>query len=67
MAAVKKRKFEIPIFAVGGIETSDIPSLLQAGVAGVAISGFITNAIDKDSVIEQIYNQLQYAGASNRK
>ena len=36
---LKERSFDIPITAVGGIRMEDIPSILSAGINGVAISG----------------------------
>jgi thiamine-phosphate pyrophosphorylase len=35
-----------PIIAIGGIIQYDIPSLLDAGVYGIAVSGAIANAVD---------------------
>ena len=35
-----------PIVAIGGIIQYDIPSLLDAGVYGIAVSGAIANAVD---------------------
>lgn len=44
----------IPVIAIGGIVTEDIPELLEAGVYGIAVSGLITNARDKKSTVQQI-------------
>ena len=34
----------IPIFAIGGITTTDIPLIMQTGIAGIALSSAILNA-----------------------
>lgn len=33
-----------PIYAIGGIQTDDIPLIMQTGVYGIAISGLIANS-----------------------
>jgi len=43
-----------PIVAIGGILPDDVPGLRDAGVYGVAVSGAITNVVDKQHVIKQI-------------
>lgn len=51
----------IPVYAIGGITETDIPPLLQTGVAGIALSGLIKNSPDparKTAEIECILNQL---------
>lgn len=37
---------ELPIVAIGGITASDIDSIMQTGVTGIAVSGAILNAAD---------------------
>lgn len=34
----------IPVVAIGGITSEDVPSIISTGVDGVAISGAILNA-----------------------
>ncbi|MDE7457108.1 MAG: thiamine phosphate synthase [Prevotella sp.] len=36
----------LPIVAIGGITAADIPSIMQTGVTGVALSGAVLNASD---------------------
>ena len=43
-----------PIVAIGGILPGDVPGLRDAGIFGVAISGALTNAIDKKEQVEKI-------------
>ncbi|MBL7706646.1 MAG: thiamine phosphate synthase [Taibaiella sp.] len=45
-----------PIYAIGGITSTDIPKLQQAGVYGIALSGLITR---QPAIIPQINNLLQ--------
>ncbi len=45
---------EVPIYAIGGIELQDIEAIMQTGVHGIAVSGLITNAIDKKEIVKQI-------------
>lgn len=51
---MKSHDIQIPVLAIGGIELKDIPSLVNAGVWGVAVSGLITNADNKKAVCEAI-------------
>ncbi len=50
--------FSTPIYAIGGIDEKDIIQLLQSGVYGVAISGIITNSIDKKYTVQQFREAL---------
>lgn len=54
IAALRERNIHIPVLAIGGIQLADMPGLKAAGVHGVAVSGLITHAADKKSMIEQI-------------
>lgn len=45
-----------PIYAIGGIETLDIPVLQKAGIYGIALSGLISR---QPELIPQIKNLLQ--------
>ena len=52
----------IPIIAIGGIESNDISSLIEAGVHGIAISGTIAKAEDKPAIVSELYallNQIE--------
>lgn len=49
---------EVPIYAIGGIEISDVESIVDAGIHGIAVSGLITKAIDKNEVVLQLNNKL---------
>lgn len=43
---IRASEMDFPIVAIGGIQLSDVPMILQAGVNGIAISGAIANAGD---------------------
>ena len=45
---------DIPVVAIGGITTADIPTILQTGVKGIAISGTILRAEDPVSMTRDI-------------
>lgn len=49
---------EVPIYAIGGIEMGDIESIADVGIHGIAVSGMITNAIDKKEIVLQINTKL---------
>ena len=51
---LKQRNIEIPVYAIGGILLEDIPSLMQLGIYGVAMSGIITNNNEKELLVQQI-------------
>ncbi|WP_126249262.1 thiamine phosphate synthase [Chitinophaga rhizosphaerae] len=48
----------VPIIAIGGILLADIPALLDTGVYGIAVSGLITHAPDKKSLVQQILDSI---------
>lgn len=48
----------LPIIAIGGIETADVPLIVQTGLHGVAISGAITHAVDRPARVQDIYKYL---------
>jgi len=54
MNEVLKRNIKIPIIAIGGITSEDIPSLVEIGVYGVAVSGLIFNAEDRKALFESL-------------
>ena len=44
ISQMKKAGIDIPLVAIGGITKEDIPSLLEIGVTGIALSGSILRA-----------------------
>lgn len=48
----------VPVIAIGGIHPQDIPSLIETGIHGVAISGALSNRNDTADILTGIYNAL---------
>lgn len=44
LAQMKEKEIDLPTVAIGGITYNDIPSILQTGIQGIALSGTILNA-----------------------
>jgi thiamine-phosphate pyrophosphorylase len=55
----REANIHIPVIAIGGITCADIPSLLETGVYGAAVSSVITGAGDKSSVIKDFHHALK--------
>ena len=51
VSQMKLQHITIPIVAIGGILSSDIPDVMATGVSGIAVSGAILNA---DSPVEEM-------------
>ncbi|WP_207424545.1 thiamine phosphate synthase [Desertivirga brevis] len=49
---------DIPLIAVGGVSISDVGSLLEAGVYGVAVSAAVNLSEDPARALKEIYKQL---------
>ncbi|MCW3462530.1 thiamine phosphate synthase [Chitinophaga nivalis] len=56
MQALKEKNIAIPVIAIGGILQEDIPALMQTGIYGIATSGLITHAANKQPLVADIYN-----------
>ncbi|MDR2682657.1 MAG: thiamine phosphate synthase [Dysgonamonadaceae bacterium] len=46
MAQCKEHQIHLPVFAIGGITTNDIPEILSTGISGIALSSTILQAQD---------------------
>ena len=57
MTKVKEAGINIPVVAIGGITTEDIPDIMQTGISGIALSGAILRA---ENPIEEINRILKY-------
>lgn len=55
---LKALGISIPVIAIGGILQEDIPALQAAGVHGVAVSGLITQAANKQQMVRNIYEMF---------
>ncbi|MCH2225470.1 MAG: thiamine phosphate synthase, partial [Crocinitomicaceae bacterium] len=58
MSALSTAEHSIPIFAIGGINTIDIPAILDTGVYGVSVSGLLTNVEDLKERIKEIQTAI---------
>jgi thiamine-phosphate pyrophosphorylase len=58
LSQLTEQQKQIPIVAIGGIETHDIPAILESGVSGIALSGLLTTALDKKEIIQNINTKL---------
>lgn len=56
---LEKRGVSIPIYAIGGIVLNDIDLLKKTGIYGVAVSGIITDAINRTELIQEIEHKIQ--------
>lgn len=65
LQALKEKHITVPVIAIGGIVQEDIPGLMEAGIHGIAVSGMITHAADKQAVVNRIYEQLKQLSAWN--
>ncbi|OHX66951.1 thiamine phosphate synthase [Flammeovirga pacifica] len=54
----KNRSIDTPIIAIGGIETTDVKSILSTGIYGIAISGLIANAVQPEKVVSELEVEL---------
>jgi thiamine-phosphate pyrophosphorylase len=57
---MRENNITVPIVAIGGICKEDIPSLLDCGIDGIALSGSVLNAanpIDEMQEITKIINK----------
>jgi len=55
---LKKKKIEIPVYAIGGITINDVSPLMETGIHGIAISALITKSDKKETLIEQLNEKL---------
>ena len=54
----------LPVVAIGGINSADIPDIMATGVHGVAISGGLLRAEDTVAETRNILSELESYGAS---
>ena len=53
---MKENNISLPLVAIGGITKEDLPSLMQTGISGVALSGSILRA---ENPIEEMKEIIQ--------
>jgi len=49
-----ENNINLPIFAIGGIELQDIPSIFEIGIHGIALSGLLYNAPNAEKIVSEI-------------
>lgn len=59
LQSLKEKHISIPVIAIGGIMPEDIAGLMETGIHGIAVSGVITHATDKQAVVNLIHQQLK--------
>ncbi|KGO80260.1 thiamine-phosphate synthase [Flavobacterium beibuense F44-8] len=55
MTQLQEMEINIPVFAIGGIQQEDIQPILNTGIYGVALSGYITQHENKKQLLNQLY------------
>lgn len=60
IAQVRSAGAHIPIVVIGGVTPRDVPALLEAGAAGVAVSGAIAGAADPVAATREFINALYH-------
>ncbi len=55
---MREAGIHLPVVAIGGITSEDIPAIMQTGVSGIAMSGAILNADDPVAEAQRIINHL---------
>lgn len=55
---LRLKNLSIPVYAIGGIVAEDIETLMDTGVYGIAVSGFITNNDNKKELVKIIKQKL---------
>jgi thiamine-phosphate pyrophosphorylase len=58
MKDARKVGIKLPVIAIGGIESADIPLLLQEGLYGVAVSGALTNMENTRLLLDEMHHIL---------
>jgi len=48
LAKIKSLKISTPIYAIGGIDSTDIPKLLDIGLSGIAVSSLFANKTETE-------------------
>ncbi|WP_417357299.1 thiamine phosphate synthase [Flavobacterium sp.] len=55
MTQLQEGDINIPVFAIGGIQQEDVQSILDTGIYGVALSGYITQHENKKELLNKLY------------
>lgn len=55
---MKAKEIQIPIYAIGGIQLTNVESIMETGVHGIALSGLITQSENPSELITQLNEKL---------
>lgn len=55
---MKAKKIQIPIYAIGGIQLTNVENIMETGVHGIAVSGLITQSENPSELITQLNEKL---------
>lgn len=58
LTQLKEQQIETPIYAIGGILTNDVESIIETGIHGIAVSGLITESDSKTKLITALNEKL---------
>lgn len=58
MEQMKDAGIKIPVIAIGGIQTADIPLLIENGLYGIAVSGALSNSENPVRLLAEMQNAL---------
>lgn len=64
--ALRGENITTPVYAIGGITAEDVPALRETGIYGVALSGAITQALDKRKTVDQL-REILYATTTHSR
>jgi len=56
----RENGISLPVFAIGGITKEDIPTLMQTGIAGIALSSTILNAENPIAETKELNKQIKF-------
>lgn len=58
LTEMKRKGLTTPVYAIGGIKMDDVPTLMETGIYGIAVSGLITQSEHKKKTIKLLKNDL---------
>jgi len=58
LTQLKEQQIETSIYAIGGVLTDDVESIIKTGIHGIAVSGLITESDSKTKLITALNEKL---------
>lgn len=59
MGRCREKGISTPVVAIGGIEVADLPSIMETGLHGIAVSSLIARAANQQELVEKILKELE--------